>query len=505
MTAEHPFKSVRRAGCPLVGYETPDAQASMREIIGCLNGKGREVPICLHDLIRGLVGVNELGVAYAGEVSPEGPIQSSNPTECLSILAKTMPERAIVFMLNAHREIEDGQGFNPGVSMGLFLCRSRCEEQGATIVLMAPALKLPPELQRDVVVITEELPDATVLGAVVDSLVQDAVSQTPSFPAPGAEERDRIVETLRGLSVFEARQALGLSVSKGGIDREKLWGRKRRAIEATPGLEVWTGGERFSDLGGLGNLKAFLTRILTSGNTPVRAIFFWDELEKMLSGAVDGGGDGGASKDQLGMVLRLMQDKVIPGLMLVGPAGTGKSSIAKGAGNVAGVPVIAWDFGAMKSRYVGDSEERIRAAVGVAMAISQGNAIVIATCNKLASLPPEVKRRFSLGTFFVDLPTDEEQAFIWPIWMAKYGLKEQPLPPCKDWTGAEIRACCDVAYRGGMTLVEASSFVVPVCKSGADSISQLRKVASQSFISASYAGVYRLPVAQETTKRVFGD
>ncbi|MGB7590439.1 MAG: hypothetical protein WBO19_04275, partial [Terriglobia bacterium] len=42
-------------------------------------------------------------------------------------------------------------------------------------------------------------------------------------------------------------------------------------------------------------------------------------------------------------------------------------------------------------------------------AVSQGRMLFIATCNSIASLPPELRRRFTLGTFFFDLPTVDER------------------------------------------------------------------------------------------------
>src|SRR4029077_20427044 len=103
----------------------------------------------------------------------------------------------------------------------------------------------------------------------------------------------------------------------------------------------------------------------------------------------------------------------------------------------------------------------------------------IATCNKISSLPPELRRRFTLGTFFVDLPTKAEQAKIWPIWIKRFDLdKGQDLPECEGWTGAEIRACCDVAFRTGKSLKQAASFIVPVFKSAPEAVESLRKLAS---------------------------
>jgi len=178
-------------------------------------------------------------------------------------------------------------------------------------------------------------------------------------------------------------------------------------------------------------------------------------------------------------------------VILVGHAGTGKSNIAKAAGNIAKCPTIAFDLGSMKDSLVGASEARIRSAMDVVRAVSDDRAFFIATCNKISSLPPELRRRFKLGTFFVDLPTPEEQAKIWSIWIKKFDLKaKQALPDCDGWTGAEIAACCESAWRTGETLKEAALCIVPVIKSAPEAVESLRKLASNRFIDASKPGVF---------------
>jgi hypothetical protein len=278
---------------------------------------------------------------------------------------------------------------------------------------------------------------------------------------------------------------------------DSLWSRKRQMIEQTPGLEVWQGGETFEDLGGLANLKDFLTRIVSSSNTPIRAVLYIDEIEKSLAGAA--GDSSGTSQDQLGVLLKVMQDQNLPGVILVGHAGTGKSSIAKAAGNAADAPVIACDLGAMKGSLVGASEARIRAAMSVFQAVSQGKGMAIATCNQISQLPPPLRRRFTLGTFFVDLPDRVEQAVIWPLWMKRFQIADQPLPDCDGWTGAEIRACCEVSFRAGFTLLEASRYVVPVIKSAPDAVRALRQLAHGRFINASKPGVYQMPIDSQVS------
>jgi hypothetical protein len=482
------FKDLRRAGVPLAGIESADPAATMRACVAIV--KEASVPVVCWDIIRGLFGITDEGVKLCNDIGAN-PLTTGNPSECLSMLAenannKSMKkiDEAVIFFNFANRII-DGDG----VVTGIWNCREPFKQRGITMILLGPIIKLPNELKQDIVVLSEPLPDDKELERVANSIVDDAGLKREKI-LDG--KMDRVIDTLRGLSSFAAEQVIAMSLSREGIDLEGLWERKRRMIEQTPGLQVWKGNSSFDQLGGLENLKTFLTRVLTSGKTPVRAVGFIDEIEKALGGA--SGDTSGTSQDQLGVLLKVMQDEKIPGIILIGPPGTGKSEIAKAAGNVADAPVISIDTGAMKGSLVGESEGRIRAAMDVFKSVSQGKGIFIATCNKIASLPPELRRRFTLGTFFVDLPNESERAKIWPLGIKRYGLEDsftkEIMDMSNDWSGAEIMACCDVASRTGFNIEEASKFVVPVIKSAPDQVKSLRQMASGRFISANRPGVY---------------
>lgn len=479
------FKAVRRAAVPLCAIETSDPAQTIRECCKLAlaqakaNDKG-EMPVCEWDLMRGITGINASGKEFATNASPEGMISTGNPTDCLAKLTEA-PKDLILFMHNAHRILEDAT-----VCQGIWNLRDIFKGKHCTLVLMAPNIVMPPQLQQDVMIFTEKLPDEKELSEIMDKVLKSAAGAK----APDPEDRPVLIDTLRGLSAFSAEQTIAISIRKTGIDREDLWTRKRKLIEQTPGLKLWRGGETFSDLGGLTNIKRYLTAILTSGKTPVRALGFVDEIEKGLAGAA--GDTSGTSQDQLQVFLTVMQDLEIPGIILLGPPGTGKSAIAKGAGNVCSAPVVAIDTGAMKNSRVGESEASIRRAMEVFKAISQGKGLFIATCNKISSLPPELRRRFSLGTFFVDLPGADERPAIWKYWAKRYGIDAAEDLGFSDngWTGAEIKACCDVSFRTGMPLLASSKYIVPVCKSAADQIQALRTLANGKFLCANREGVY---------------
>lgn len=518
LTTLTPWQAARRAGVPIVAIECPDPSATMLRLYQESNGKADAVAIVQHTLIGGLTPwINpktgqppgRAGVNYVNEVSPE-PIVTTNPAECLSILAKTVPEGAIVYMLGAPREIEDGQGFNPSVCMGIWACRDRFKAAGATLVLLGAVFKLPPELQRDVVLLAEELPTEEELGAIVDSISGDA-----DLPKPEGEQRAKIVDTLKGLAAFEAEQTYSMSLRPAlkGPDLADLWERKVKAIEATPGLTVYRGKETLDDVGGLEYGKQLLGDTLR-GLLRCSCIVFCDEIDKGLAAATSD--SSGTTQDQVKALLSYMQDYDVLGVLKLGPPGTGKTLLAKALANTFGVPLILMDLGAMKAGLVGQSEANMRQAIKIIHAISGGRALFIGACNRDAGLPPELRRRFSYQLLFFDLPDDEEKRSAWKIHTLGLRFQGQRIalrPELADWqqintdswTGAEIRNCCLKAYAMDIPCSEAAKTIVPIAKSAGDVVESLRKTASGRYVSASKPGVYQYsPVAQATGRKIGG-
>lgn len=314
-----------------------------------------------------------------------------------------------------------------------------------------------------------------------------------SLDAPAADLLDRATDALRGLPLFTAEQITAAALSRDGVDLDGLWERKRQMVEQTPGLSVYRGAEKFSDLGGCEAVKGFLGRLISGKKSP-KLVVFIDEIEKGLAGATSGSGDNtGVSQDILQNLLTFMEDRQSKGLIFVGPPGAAKSATAKAIGAEAGVMTIQLDLGGLKGSLVGQTEARIRAALQVVSAVSDGEVLFVATCNKEADLPPELKRRFSLGTWFFDLPTREERESIWGIWAGKYGIAVQDFPLDHGYTGAEIRNVCDIADRLSISLDEATQYIVPVAVSGAAQLEGLRNAADGRFLNAASTGVYRKP------------
>lgn len=485
-------KAARRVGTPLVAIRTADPASAVAQVGATVNGKKNEPPVVAWDFASGIQGRNDAGKSALAKVLGESTA-ALGPGDALA-LAQRLAADTILFLLNPQRLWEQ-----PDVVQGIWNLRDVFKAGGQMLVLVTPpGAALPVELQNDVMVIDEPLPGMEDLARLVAETFDSA-----NLPPPDDATVSKGVDALVGLAAFPAEQVLALSLSKNGVDFDRLWERKRQAVEQTPGLTVWRGGETFDQIGGCDNIKRFLTAVLQGQEAP-RVIVFVDEIEKAFAGS--GTDMSGVKTEMTGTMLSWMQDRGADGTIFIGPPGAAKSAVAKAAGATAGIPTIAFDLSGMQSSLVGGSGERLRSALQIVDAISQGRSLWIATCNSITSLPPELRRRFTLGTFFFDLPSAEERNAIWNIYLTKWSLSGD-LPDDDGWTGAEIKECCRKAWRLKLSLQESAEYIVPVSRSAADQIESLRRQASGRFLSAAQPGVFTAESRQPKGggKRAFRD
>lgn len=492
MTTKHDdliqnFKAARRVSTPLVAVTTPDPAATIDSLCDALNG----CPKVIWDLVSGTRARGDESKAAASEIrgSDSDDQTKMNPVGLLVQLVDRLPKRGVVFMHMANRFLNE-----PAVIQGIANLRDRFKGDERMLVMLCPALDLPPELAGDVIVFDEPLPDADAITRIIGEIHESAdLHFAPELVTPA-------VEAVQGLPAFQVEQVVAMSLGAGGLNIPALWERKRRQIELTPGLKVHRDGARFGSIGGVDSIKQFLRGIMCGQSRP-HAVVFVDEIEKMMAGSGGGGaGDtSGVSQDQLGSLLTYMQDQQAAGMIFVGPPGSAKSMVAKAAGNEGGIPTIQLDLGGMKGSLVGQSEGLIRQALKVITSVSNGRTLWIATCNSINELPPELRRRFTLGTFFFDLPDASERDVIWSLHTRAFKINDLDRPDDTGWTGAEIRQCCDIAWRLGVSLQEAGRFVVPVSRSASEKINALRAAADGRFLSASAGGVYSREAKSSTT------
>lgn len=129
-------------------------------------------------------------------------------------------------------------------------------------------------------------------------------------------------------------------------------------------------------------------------------------------------------------------------------------------------------------------------------AVSGGRTLWLATVNSLERIPPELRRRFRFGTWYLGLPNLEEREAIWVLYCERFNLDATEAVDLFDleWTGAEIETCCDLASQSGLTLKAASEFIAPISRDprGMVDIESLKQTANGSFLDASRPGVYRM-------------
>ena len=262
-------------------------------------------------------------------------------------------------------------------------------------------------------------------------------------------------------------------------------------------MQLYHGEEDFTSLGGLENLKAFTKRSLLQPNRD-------NPLKRPR------------------------------GVLLLGVPGTGKSAFAKCLGRETGRPTLVLDIGALMGSLVGQTEANIRRALQIADAMAPcilfidelekalsgaagsgqsdsgvssrlfgtllswmndhtSNVYLIATCNDISKMPPELSRaeRFD-GIVFLDLPGREQKDAIWQRYLSTFELEpEQARPDDANWTGAEIRACCRLAALLDVPLKQAATNVVPVATTAGESVERLRSWASGRCLDAEKKEIYQ--------------
>lgn len=386
--------------------------------------------------------------------------------------------------------------------------RDVLKTQQGCIYLVGINFDIPPELKEHIIVLNAPMPTKAEYEEKIEEVVTRLKTTTPNTKYElTAELKEQHASTLRGTSKFAAEQMLYLATDEAGIDAALLRERAIQTINSTRGLSVHKGdGRGFAAIGGLDGIKDY-ARSLSAGRLDVRCIVYMDEVEKTLSGAT-GGDTSGVSGNFLGKLLSEMQDTNSLGMICTGVYGCAKSEFAKRWGEECGAITIAMDLGGMKESLVGSSEANLEMATRTLREIggTDGGILYIATSNRIASLPPEFRRRFNLGTYFFYFPDEPERDAIWSIYCTQWDL---PLPVFKarwdlQWTGAEIQSCCRLAYYRNCSIEEAARYIVPVSKTAKEEIKKLTDQADGRFLDASLGGVFKKPLRSEVADKSRG-
>lgn len=358
------------------------------------------------------------------------------------------------------------------------------------VIVLAPVVQIPVELEKLFLVVEHELPTREQLREIACGVATEQEEQ------PAGEQMESLLDASSGLTRHEAEAAYSLSlVRHARLEPDAVWELKSRALTKSGLLTLHRSGADFESLGGLQSLKTFTKRALLQ---PSRG----NSLKRPR------------------------------GVLLLSPPGCGKSAFSKALGREVGRPVLILDVGNLLGSLVGQSEERTRHALRIVDAMApcvlmidevekafsgvsgqgdsgvsarmfgtflswlndhESDVFVVCTANDVSKLPPEFSRaeRFD-GVFFLDLPGRVEKDAIWRIYLEAFELDtKQRLPKDDQWTGAEIRACCRLAALLDLPLVQAAQHVVPVAVTSGESVDQLRSWAHGRCLSANEPGTYR--------------
>jgi ATPase family protein associated with various cellular activities (AAA) len=405
---------------------------------------------------------------------------------------------SLLVLVNFHRFLN-----SPEIVQSLARQITVGKQNRTFIVVLAPVVQIPVELEKLFVCLEHELPTRAQLQEIATGIA-DKPGELPEGVA-----LESLLDSAAGLTRYEAEGAFSLSIIRNGrLAPETIRDLKSQMLKKSGLMQLHRGGERFADLGGLEALKTFCLRALSP-------------------------------KPNLSPLARPR------GILLLSPPGCGKSQFCKALGNEVGRPTIVLDIGSLMGSLVGQSEQNVRRALQIADAMApcliyadeidnalsgvassgqtdsgvsarlfgtlltylndhESDVMFCASCNDISKLPPEFSRaeRFD-GVFFIDLPGQREKQTIWQMYLEKFGLNSKEQRPVDtDWTGAEIRACCRLSALLELPLLEAGKNIVPVAVTSAESVERLRNWASGRCLSADKPGIYRRDAQAESRRRV---
>ena len=546
-TLAESFLITFNASAPYAAVSTPDISASITEMLRTLNGKtgirltdddaeivSDKVTVAIYewDAVNGLtprcsappkdtrahialravtkaakdwledgeklasVSVNPLTMLRIAARLPDAlrEVFAEDKSQAAPTVAKKMKDYAfIIFAKNLHRYAmtEGDSKVEPAkatITQGISNLRDILKPQGSMFVCIGDDVRLAGGLKQDFLSYDQPLPNQQRIEQIFDEVMEgvDAAFIVEDI-------KRQAVNAVRGLSEFLCEQLFALALTKEGIDLASLWEAKKQAIKQNRGLELVEGQETFDDLKGYDNAVNLIQGLIESDVEPFNGVLWLDEVEKAFAGSgAEGGDNTGVAQDFLGTLCTWLQDAAIPGITLVGPPGTGKSALCKAAGSKKQIPVFRLDINAMKESLLGSSGTNLRNAIKVIEAITDGRVLVIATSNNLRGVPEELQSRIAkMGTVFVDFPRKDARPEIWSVWRNKFKLTDVESFDDRGWTGREISACAEMAYRFKIPVNVASAMISPVCVRSKEKMEALRQYASERYINAEEPGLYK--------------
>jgi len=302
------------------------------------------------------------------------------------------------------------------------------------IALLSSVLKVPQELEKEMSVIDYQLPGRDEIACIVDDIAGNIGTHAVLPVMKDAAMKQKVIDAAMGLTASEAENVFAKSlVEKGQFDIGIILSEKEQIIRKSGVLEYYHANEKMKEVGGLDELKKWLTK---------RGKAFSPKAREF-----------GLPEPR--------------GILLLGIPGCGKSLTAKAISGLWQLPLLKLDVGKVFSSFVGSSEENVRRAIQTAESIApsilwldeiekgfsglgssgqtdggttarvfgtfltwlqekKSAVFVVATSNNVSSLPPELLRKGRFDEiFYVDLPSKEERKEIFKIHLEKRHRKAE--------------------------------------------------------------------------------
>jgi ATPase family associated with various cellular activities (AAA) len=428
------------------------------------------------------------GVAdIAGRSQPAGGMDPGETLSAISEAAIKNSDRGVWIM----RDLPVWLAGQPGATVlrqlrNLARLLPSVSREGAqAIIIITTSTDVPAELAGHATLIEWPLPDRSEIAAILEAAIAALPEELKGSATPNGQ-RDTAIDAAVGLSGEEAAACYARSlVQLRCIDPAIIAREKRRVIARERVLEWFDplpGG--LEAVGGLDNLKAWLDSRRLAYSPRARAY-------------------------------GLPAPK---GALLVGIPGCGKSLTAKAIATAWGVPLLRVDLGALKSKFIGESEGNLRKAFRVIEAIGRcvvwvdeiekalqgatsgsadggvsadalgailswmqersGEAFVIATANDVEGLPPELLRKGRFDdVWFVDLPSERERELVLVATLRSYGRPVDGV----DVNAVLVPEALFTAFADGeraittADLMGAAATVAPLSKVAGEKIDRLRQ------------------------------
>ena len=281
------------------------------------------------------------------------------------IKSTTMP--GIYVLLDFHPYLE-----NPLFVRTLKDIAQEYDKCARTLVLTSFEMKLPQELEHLAARFSVKLPDKAERHAIVMRTAREWSKMHGAMPRVDVRAVEKLVDNLAGLPLHDVERLTRQIVFNDGAltedDLKPLLAAKYQLLNRGGTLSFEPDTARFADVGGLRNLRRWILQ---------------------RKPAFDGSAPG------------LDPPK---GVLLLGVQGCGKSLAARAAAGVLGVPLVRLDFGALYSKWHGESEKNLRESLTSAQLLS--DQVVALEDPKIQRLAPRLVQSIDKAVGFAQSVLD---------------------------------------------------------------------------------------------------